>query len=185
MRTSLFASIIMISLFLVGNVMDGHAAEAYLKIPTIKGGAVTKNHKESLRLSTYSWGGEKPSSMTSKAGRMVKQFSQLKNLTITMIRDQSFPRLAYALAAGANLGDVTLKEVHPKTRITTFEINLRAVSVSSIELAGDGEGPALVTVSFLYDEIQWTYTKVDPRTGKRAGKVQAFWDLKSNKGAQN
>ncbi|MDH3772111.1 MAG: type VI secretion system tube protein Hcp [Nitrospirota bacterium] len=185
MRTSLFASIIMISLFLVGNVMESHAGEAYLKIPDIPGESVAKGREGQLRVLNYSWGGEKTSGMTSMKGRTRAQSSQLKNLTIHMTIDQSFPKLAFALAAGRNLGEVTLEEVHPQTRKPIFEIKLRAARISSIELGSEEQGPALVTVSFLYDRIEWIFTKLDRRTGEDKGKVQGYWDLKTNTGNQS
>jgi len=184
MRTSLFANIIMISLFLVGNVMEGHAGEAYMKIPDIPGESSAKGYDDQLRVLNYSWGGEKTSNTPTGKGRRIPQSGQLKNLTIHMIIDQSFPKLAFALAAGRNLGEVTLKEVHPQTREPIFEIKLRAASVSSIELGSEAEGPALVTVGFLYDRIEWIYTKLDSRTGQKKGTVQGYWDLKTNTGNQ-
>jgi type VI secretion system Hcp family effector len=164
----------MISLFLVGNVMEGYAGEAYLKIPDIRGESVAKGREGQLRVLQYSWGGEKPSDATTGKSRRRSQSGQLKNLTIHMTMDQSFPKLAFALAAGRNLGEVTLEEVHPQTREPIFEIKLRAARISSLELGSEEQGPALVTVGFLYDRIEWIYSKVDRRTGQKKAQYRVI-----------
>jgi type VI protein secretion system component Hcp len=182
MRTFLFASIMMSSLFLVGNVMESHAGEAYLKIEA-RDKSISGPGKYGLKLLSYEWGGgHLVSEGSSKGGALPATRPDFKNLVISMYIDKSFPKMAVASAKGQFFKTVTLTEIHPQTKQPILTILLNDATASSISLGSVETEAPTVSVEFAYGRIEWTYHDIDQRTGKPKGSVKGYWDLRANKG---
>ena len=181
MRKTVIATIIM-GLFLIGNATNSQAGEAYLLIDGIPGGAIESKHKGWMKTHSYSWGGERPPLSASKGSARTRSRAVLKTLDVTMNLDGSFPKLALALSQGKLIPRVVLEELHPQTKQPILKIELGDVIVSGVQLASANKQTSIVSLNLDYGKIQWTYTVLAGRTGKKRGNIQANWDVRSQKG---
>ena len=181
MRRAVIVTIIM-TLFLIGNTTNSQAGEAYLLIDGIPGGAMDSKHKGWMKIHSYSWSGERPPSSASKGSSRTRSRAVLKTLDATMNLDGSFPKLALALSQGKLIPRVVLEELHPQTKQPFLKIELGDVIVSGIQLGSGNKQPPIVSLNLDYGKIQWTYTILGGRAGKKRGNIQANWDVRSQKG---
>ena len=96
--------------------------------------------------------------------------------------DGAFPKLALALSQGKHIPRVVLEELHPQSKQPFLKIELGDVNVSGVRLDSEDKQIPTVSLNFDYGKIQWTYTVLDGRTGKKRGNIQANWDVRSQKG---
>ena len=182
MRTTVIATII-IGIFLMGNVTNSYAGDAYLQIKEIPGGVMEARHVGWLKIQSYSWGGSNPTSGSSGGARSAAR-AALTPLNLNMQLDGSFPKLALFMANGQQLPVVVLEELYPGTKgikQPLLEIKLTNVKVVGIELGSTEEEAPIVSFGLDYGKIEWTYTVVDPR-GKVKGDIKSEWDRMKNSG---
>lgn len=155
---------------------------AYLKIAGIDGEATDKAHKGWIQIESIS---ESITRSITAGARDVERMRGDTNVgDIAFVRqlDSSSMALKEACAKGELQKEVTL---HVTTQLgdkeTTFlEYVLTDVIVSGYGASVDGANRPTETITMNYTKVEWTYTELDPKTGKEVGKHPASFDPSMN-----
>ena len=155
---------------------------AYMKIDGVDGESTDKAHKGWIQIDSI---GESITRSITGGARDVERMrgdTNLADVQVSRHLDSSSMPLKEACAKGELKKEVIL---HVTTQLgdkeTTFlEYKLKDVIVSSYQLNIDGSGLPMEAVSLAYSAADWTYTQLDPRTGKETGQHPAAFDPSKN-----
>jgi len=155
------------------------AYDMYLKISGIPGESVDAGHRDWIDIQSAAHGMTSPVTF----GQPSLGKPEHKPLRIVKFLDKASPKLYVGLLSGEHFSSVTL-QMHRRddSRTRFLEIRFRDVVLASIApvAAGGDESQPTEEVSFIYSRIEWTYTVVDPFTGKPSGTVSGGWDVIAN-----
>jgi type VI secretion system secreted protein Hcp len=170
-----------------GALLGSPGFDMFLKITGVPGESTDDAHTGWIEILSYSHGISQPGSgLVSSGGARSVERSQHEDFSITKQLDKASPKLSLSACNGTHIEEVTLELCRVGEDRQTFMVyTLTDVIVASIRPSGTGAGAEMLPieeVTFSYREIQWTYTEVDPRTGKAKGDVETHWDLEANKG---
>lgn len=170
-----------------GALLGSPAVDMFLKITGIPGESTDDAHTEWIEILSYSHGiSQLGGGLASSDGTRSAERSQHEDFSITKQLDKASPKLSLYVCNGTHIEEVTLELCRVGEDRQTFMVyRLTDAIVSSVRPSGTGAGAEMLPieeVTFSYRTIKWTYTEVDPTTGKAKGDVEADWDLEANKG---
>lgn len=146
---------------------------AFLKIGDIKGEATDTEHKEWVRIQSFS----SPMHRTIQQGARDAQRSRgetvLGDITITRELDSSSVKLQEACASGKYFKEV---EIHITNEVKGkqepyLKYKLSDAIVTSYAVNANGRDVPLEDVTINFSEAEWTYVTIDPKTGDKKGQV--------------
>lgn len=154
------------------------AVDFFLDLGDIKGESADANHKDQIRLHSYSWGGSQTTSVSgaggSGAGKVhLADFSIMKDL------DKASPKLLTAMCKGQHIAKGTLTAVKAGDTGDFLKIEFTELFVTSVQISGSSEVP-MESVSFSYNTADLTYKSQDDK-GKLVTAGTWKYDLKQNK----
>jgi type VI secretion system secreted protein Hcp len=163
----------------------GPAVDCFAKVEGLSGESTDDKHKDWIDVLSWSWGVSQSGTMAtaSGTGRLAER-ADLSEFSIIKTVDRTSPKLALYCSNGNYIEKVTIELCHTEDGQQKFmEYKLEDVIIASVKPSGSrGEAMPLEEVSFSYGKITWTYTEMDPLTGKPKGEISAYWDLVANKG---
>ena len=155
---------------------------AYMKIDGIDGESTDKAHDKWIQIDSFSEGISRSITSGARDVERMRGDTMLGDVNVTRMLDSSSIPLQEACAKGELKKEVVL---HVTTQLgdkeTTFlEYKLKDVIVSSYSLSVDGSSVPMEQVSLAYAAADWTYTQLDPKTGKETGQHPAAFDPSKN-----
>jgi type VI secretion system secreted protein Hcp len=156
-------------------------ADYLLKVDGIAGESTDAKHKDEIDVLAFSWGvsqtGGAPSGGGGGAGKAV-----FDDLLVVARTSKASPHLWLACASGTHIKSAILTcRRRGKASVEFLTVTLTDVLVSSYEVDGSDEEPALDQFALSYGKIETKYTPVD-KTGTPQPPVSTGWDLKASKG---
>jgi type VI secretion system secreted protein Hcp len=162
---------------------DGGANKLYMEIEGIPGESTDAKHGEWIDVLAFSHGVSQPGGGATTS--RTTERSRHEDFTVTKELDKSSPKLALACCNGMHIPEVVIEVCRADTGEKYMRYILNDVIVASVSQDGSSqgaEGKPMEEVSLSYGKISWSYTEMDPMTGKAKGNVEAYWDLETNKG---
>ncbi|WP_263379313.1 Hcp family type VI secretion system effector [Granulicella paludicola] len=157
------------------------AVDFFLKLDGINGEAMDENHKNEIRLLSWSWGANQVTSVSGSGGSGAGKAS-LSDMSIMKDFDAASPLIYKALLMGTHIKTATLtasKSSGSATGTPFLKIDLGEVFVTSQQLSGSSEIPT-ESISFSYNTIKIDYSKQN-ETGNLTSTGAVTYDLKANK----
>lgn len=158
---------------------------AFLEIDGIEGESLDDQHSGWIEILSYSHGISQSVSEASDGGGRPGR-SQHDDFVVVKALDKASPLLALACCKGERIRRVKLELCRSGAegeRQTFMEYKLNDVIVTSVRPCGSAdaeEGLPLEEVSFTYGKIRFTYTELDPETGRPKGEIRTTWDVRRN-----
>jgi type VI secretion system secreted protein Hcp len=160
------------------------AFDAFMKIEGVPGESTDGKHATWVELLSFSHGLSQPSGGIS-AGRSAGKATH-QDFSVVKALDKASPKLALYACNGSHIKSVTIELCRSTgDKVKYMEYKLTDVIVSSIKPAGSAKGAdvrPIEEVTFNYGKIEWSYSEIDPVSGKSKGDVKANWDVMANKG---
>ena len=162
------------------------AFDCFLKLEGIDGECTDDKHKKWIEVLSYSHGVSQPASgSTSSGGARTAERCDHQDFSVVKTLDKASPKLNLFCCNGKHIPTVKVELCRAtETKEKYMEYIMSGVIVTSVRPGGSAQGGdalPLEEVSFSYGKIEWTYTET--AGGERGGKVEANWDLVTNKGA--
>jgi type VI secretion system secreted protein Hcp len=153
---------------------------AFIKLADIKGEASDQGHKDWIIIQSMSASIHRSIPSGAKDQQRTKGETSLGDVQIVRQLDASSTKLQEACAAGKFFKEVEIEfctTVKGKQE-AYLKYKLYDVIVSSYSIHGDASGNPLPSeqVSLGYSKVDWTYVKVDPKTGDNKGAVAAKYN---------
>ncbi|MGZ5503995.1 MAG: type VI secretion system tube protein Hcp [Chthoniobacterales bacterium] len=139
----------------------------FVYISTIGGDATEPNHQGWIEAFAFSAGASNPATIGPGGG--TAGITTLSSVDVVKLLDKTSPKLAKAVAAGTNLGNVILDVVNSASGLPVYHIILRNAIASSDQLGGSSELP-VETISLEFEAIEWTYNY------QGDSETMAYWD---------
>ena len=158
------------------------ASDYLLEIDGIKGESQDAKHKETIEVSSFSWGVTNPGSFASGGGGGAGK-SNFQDLHFTGSVNKSSPLLAKACATGQHIKKANLFVRKAGTEQQDYYvIKLEDVLISSYQSGGSEGSQALPTDQFSlnFAKIEYDYSPQKP-DGSIDAPVIFKYDLKANK----
>lgn len=145
------------------------SAAMFLQVDGIPGESTDGNHINWIAVSNFSHG--------VVAGTPEATHYEL---TVTYKMDKSAPTLNIRACDQMNISSVKLETTQDAdTSKWIYQVNLEDAVVSSVTTMNQNDGVIMVSVSFLYDRIQWRYQTYTPG-GSPNGVVECGWNVATN-----
>lgn len=163
------------------------AFDGYLQVDGIPGESTDSKHKEWIEIKKYEHHVDQPvSSSASSGGSRASERANHGEFIITKELDKATPKFYLYACNGSNIPSIVLQLCRATgDKQLYMEYELKNVLVSRVEALGDcgadGNLP-LERVAFNYDEIRWSYTQLDPKTGSSKGNIESHWNRGDNAG---
>lgn len=166
------------------------SVNAYIQIKSCDGESTQQDHVNWIEIVSWNWGVEHPSK-DGEASTAVGERVVHRPFCFTQRVDSGLVKLLRACCLRSRLPSATVDLL----RITgkdTGEVYLRFVlkdvvarrvlfnQGSPAETPAAGIDSVHAAVELTYSSIEWTYTTLDPRTGKPGGNVTGAHNLQSN-----
>lgn len=156
------------------------AVDFFLKLDGIQGESMDANHKDEIRIHSWSWGASQVTSVSGTGGSSAGKAS-LSEISIMKDYDKASPKLFSNLLMGTHIANGVLtasKSTGGKTSTPFLKISLKEIFVTSQQVSGSSEIPS-ESVSFSYNHIEVDYSlQKEDGTVTSVGIVQ--YDLKAN-----
>lgn len=179
-----------LSLFLSLFLLSGTEAGAYViylqtENPVIMGEVTDKGYTGAWRLVSFSQ--DIAVEVTSGPGSGSPGPPEFSDFMIAKFLDKASALLLLQTAAGSDIGKVTVSLVTETTSPTVaYKVVLENVLITSIKQSVDNLAsttPVGEELKFTFTRITWTYTPIDPDTGKTGTPVTTSWDLTKGGGS--
>ncbi|MFN2531638.1 MAG: Hcp family type VI secretion system effector [Pyrinomonadaceae bacterium] len=156
------------------------AVDMFLKLDGIKGESKDQNHKDEIHIESFSWGMNQTGTHGSGGGGGAGKVS-IHDISVTKFIDKASAALMLFCANGKHLkeGSITVRKAGEKP-LEYLKIKLTDILISSVQLAGHGEGDLLsesVSLNFAKFHVEYQEQKPDG-SGSPAGEMG--WDVKAN-----
>jgi len=157
------------------------ATDFLLEIDGIKGESKDDKHKETIEVSSFSWGASNPGSFAGGGGGGAGKVN-FQDITFSSTVSKASPLLFLACATGQHIKKATLfVRKAGGDQQDYYKIVLEDVLVSSIQHMGaEGQGMANESFSINYAKVKLEYFEQKP-DGSIGGAVPFGYDLKANK----
>ena len=162
------------------------AFDCFLKIKGIDGECTDDKHKKWIEVLSFSHGVSQPASgSSSSGGSLSAERCDHQDFSVVKTLDKASPKLALYCCNGKHIDEITVELCRAGGDKQCYMVyKMTSVIVSSARPGGSAQGGdslPLEEVSFNYGKIEWTYTET--AGGEAGGKVEANWDLITNKGS--
>lgn len=169
-----------------GGKTQSAAYDMFLRIDGISGESTDARHRQWIEVLNFNQGLTLPGigGSISTGGAAGVGRADFEDFLVVKTLDKASARLSLACADGTHIPEVTL-ELCPAGGEKFMEIQLSDCIVTTYRIVGSvqgGETRPLEEVSFCYRTIQWTYTEMDPSTGRSKGDVFSWWNVETNLG---
>jgi type VI secretion system secreted protein Hcp len=154
------------------------AVDFFLDLGDIKGESQDAQHKDQVRLHSYSWGGSQTTSVSGAGGSGAGKVN-LQDLSIMKDFDKASPKLLTAMTKGTHIAKGTLTAVKAGDNGDFLKIEFTEMFVTSLQVSASSEVP-MESVSFSYNTADLTYKSQDDK-GKLVTAGTWKYDLKQNK----
>lgn len=158
------------------------ASDYLLELDGIKGESSDSKHKDTIEVSSFSWGVSNPGSFASGGGGGTGK-ATFTDLTLTTTSNKASPDIFKACATGKHIKKATLfVRKSGGEQGDYYIIKLEDILVSGFQTSGSEGSQALPTESFSlnYAKIEFNYSPQKAEGGLDAP-VIAKYDLKANK----
>jgi type VI secretion system secreted protein Hcp len=157
------------------------ASDYLLEIDGIKGESKDSVKKETIEVSSFSWGLSNPGSFQSGSGGGTAKANP-QDLHFTTAVGKASPVLFLSCASGKHIPKATLYVRKAGGKQEEFyTIALEKVLVSSFQSGGGSSDiPPQEQFSLNYAKIAFSYKTQDEK-GKATGETKHFWDIAANK----
>lgn len=142
---------------------------AYLQIDKIKGNVTEKDHKDWIRIESYSFNGHNPSAGDpSKKGKLRGGGVQFGEVNFVKELDTATPLITKTMSIGDPVALVTFEVCEESSKTTpTFTMELKDCIISSQSIQQGGEQGS-ESLTFAFSEFEITATDMDQKGGKGA-----------------
>jgi type VI secretion system secreted protein Hcp len=157
------------------------ASDFLLEIDGIKGESQDDKHKETIEVSSFSWGHTNAGSMGSGGGGGAGKVS-FNDLSFTAVSHKGSPLLAQSCATGKHISKAVLYvRKQGGAQEDFYTITLTDVLVSSFQSGGhEGQSVPYEQYTLNFAKIEWKYAPQDAK-GAVGSPVVFKYDLKANK----
>ena len=169
-----------------GALLGSPAVDMFLKIEGVDGESTDQAHKGWIEILSYSHGVSQPASgAASSGGLRSAERCDHQDFSVVKTLDKASPKLALFCSNGQHITEVILVLCRAEgDKPQYMEYKMNDVIISSVGYHGSigTEERPIEEVTFSYAKIEWTYTELDPVSGKAKGYVKTYWDVELNKG---
>jgi len=158
------------------------ASDYLLEIDGIKGESTDKKHKDTIEISSFSWGMSQTGSFSSGGGGGAGKVS-FQDLHFTTKINKASPLLAKRCATGQHIKKATLfVRKAGSDQGDYYVVKLTDILVSSYKQGPDENFDSVPTDQFSlnYAKIEWTY-RPQLSNGELGAPITAGYDVKANK----
>jgi type VI secretion system secreted protein Hcp len=159
------------------------ASDYLLEIDGIKGESQDDKHKDTIEISSFSWGATNAGSSSSGSGGGAGKVSY-QDVAFTTSVNKSSPLLMLACASGQHIKKAVLYvRKQGGDKLEYYTITMEDVLVSQYKSGGMLDGSTTVPVdqfSLNFTKISFEYKPQKP-DGSGDSAVKAGWDVKANK----
>jgi type VI secretion system secreted protein Hcp len=153
-----------------------------IKGPDLKGESQDDQFKDSIEISSWSWGGTNVSQHGFGSGGGTGK-AHIGDLQLQKFVDKTTPTLFAKMMSGEHFQEAILhvRKTAGEKPIEYLKITMKKVTVTSQQIGGQGAGNNLIHESFSlgYEEVKTEYTVQNP-DGTKGATVQAAWNLAKN-----
>jgi type VI secretion system secreted protein Hcp len=154
------------------------AVDYFLKLDGIQGESTDANHKDEIKLESFSWGGTQVTSVSGTGGSGAGRVS-LADLHVMKVLDKATPKLFNSMVTGKHIATGTLSASKAGGGGKPFlKIDFKELFVTSIQTSGASEIPS-ESVSFSYNEIKIEYS-IQNEQGNLASTGAVTYNIKTN-----
>ena len=155
------------------------ATDVHIKFDGIDGESTDRDHKGEVRVLTWGWGVAQ-AAVAAGAGSGTGKATPA-DFVFTHEYDKASPLLAKRCAQGKHFATVVLSARKAGEGQKDFlKVTMKEVFITSVQVAGQGDGAPQESVSLRYGTIEFGYKPQDAR-GALGAEVKFNWDLKSGK----
>jgi len=157
------------------------ASDYLLEITGIKGESKDSVKKETIEVSSFSWGVSNPGSFQSGSGGGTAKANP-QDLHFSTTVSKASPVLFAHCASGKHIPKATLfvRKAGGKQE-EYYSVVLEKCLISSFQSAGGGsDTPPSEQFSINYAKIEFSYKTQDEK-GKATGETKHYWDIAGNK----
>jgi type VI secretion system secreted protein Hcp len=158
------------------------ASDYLLELDGVKGESADSKHKDSVEISSFSWGCTNSGSHSSGGGGGAGKAS-FQDIHFTTSVNKSSPKLMLHCATGEHIKKAVLfVRKAGREQLDYYTVTLSEVMVSSYQSGGHEGGDAVPTDQFSinFAKIQFEYKPQDAK-GALGSAVKTGYDLKANK----
>lgn len=157
------------------------AGDYLLEIEGIKGESKDSVKKETIEVSSFSWGLSNPGSFQSGSGGGTAKANPQDLHFVTSVSKAS-PELFFSCASGKHIGKAALYVRKAGGKQEEFyTLAMEKCLISSFNSSGGGsDTPPTEQFSINYAKIEFTYKMQDDK-GKATGTAKHYWDIAANK----
>ncbi len=154
--------------------------------PAITGSSLMKGHEGMQEIISYSHSWEQPTNPVRSEGTGdSKELTQHGNLQLTMSADVALTAMLGHLWSGKHIdkGTLTCYRVSSegvRDAVPYLKVELEAVVITHMEVAGDGGASPLVSAALNYQKVTYTYQSTDPSKVKPGSTLPKSHDLRTN-----
>ena len=157
------------------------AVDYFLKIDGIQGESRDDKHKDEIDIESFSWGETQSGTFAVGGGGGAGKVS-MQDFHFTMPVNKASPALFLACAQGDHIKNAILTcRKAGKKQQEFLKVTMSDVLVSSFQIGGAGGVVPTDQISLNFAKIEVEYKEQDA-TGKLAGSIKKWFDLKSMKG---
>ncbi len=156
------------------------AANAFLRIEGIEGGATRAGHENWIEVLSFNYGLASSAGAVPTGGARTAGRAQFQDVAVTKSIDKSSPLLAVACAEGRHYPEAELVFYAPGSTSPIGSVRLTDVMITTAMTGSESSGPVMEEVRLSFARIVWNYNDIDPR-GRSRGTVSAGWDVLANR----
>jgi type VI secretion system secreted protein Hcp len=135
------------------------AVDFFLKVDGIQGESVDANHKNEIKIMSWSWGASQTTSVSGTGGSGAGKAS-LSDLSIMTDFDKATPQFFKSIVKGTHIKTGTLTAVKAGADKPYLTLSLQELFCSSLQVSASSEVPT-ISLSFSYNEIKVDYSTQD------------------------
>ena len=170
----------------VGAILGSPAVDMFLKIEGVDGESTDSAHDKWIEILSYSHGVSQPSSgAISSGGARSAERCDHQDFSVVKTLDKASPKLALMCSNGQHIPEVILvlcRDDGDKAQYMEYKMSDVIVTSVNYHCSKSVDERPIEEVTFNYAKIEWTYTELDPVSGKAKGDVTSYWDVVLNKG---
>jgi type VI secretion system secreted protein Hcp len=162
------------------------AKDSFIHIKDCDGESTDTNHKNWIEMDSFTFGADQPSSGgASTGGAMTSERVEISPFKFTQRIDAAYPKLLQACCQGKHIPEAKVELMRATGEGNSklyMQYVMSDVLVTDVSILHNPENKSLplVTVALTFGKIEWTYTKMDHKSGQSSGNVKASYDCTTN-----